>query len=218
MNNRKQKQIFLDGEGNCWFHRNNHHSFLDFQPNEDRVLFSLNPLLGEFAVPGSRVLEIGCGRGDRLVWLEKNTPLECYGLDPSDKAVTLANEIGVKAAIGTADNLPFENSFFDIVIFGFCLYLCDVDDLPKISSEAFRVLKPNSYLVLHDFYSKSPRSVEYAHHKDVMTHKMDYRKLFDWHPHMTCFSHELRHHETQELTDDQSNWVSVSILKYKKKK
>ena len=73
LNNRKQKQIFLDGEGNCWFHRNNHHSFLDFQPNEDRVLFSLNPLLGEFAVPGSRVLEIGCGRGDRLVWLEKNT-------------------------------------------------------------------------------------------------------------------------------------------------
>ena len=153
-----------------------------------------------------------------LSGLKKILSLECYGLDPSDKAVTLANEIGVKAAIGTADNLPFENSFFDIVIFGFCLYLCDVDDLPKISSEAFRVLKPNSYLVLHDFYSKSPRSVEYAHHKEVMTHKMDYRKLFDWHPHITCFSHELRHHETQEFTDDQSNWVSVSILKSKKKK
>ena len=43
--------------------------------------------------------------------------------------------------IGTAEKLPFEENYFDILIFGFCLYLTDSEDLFKISSEAYRVTK-----------------------------------------------------------------------------
>ena len=47
----------------------------------------------------------------------------------------------VKLKIGTAEKLKFEDDKFDLIIFGFCLYLCDREDLIKIVDETNRVLK-----------------------------------------------------------------------------
>ena len=107
----------------------------------------------------------------------------------------------------------FPDGIFNIVVFGFCLYLCDREDLFKISFEANRVLKNQGWIIIQDFYTPMPLKRRYKHTKGIYSFKMDYRKLFDWHPHYECFSHEITHHSKKEMTDDLQEWVSTSVLR-----
>ncbi len=145
--------------------------------------------------------------------MKDNCDFECYGVDPSAKAVEAAKEKGVEASQGTADQLPFDDQSFDIVIFGFCLYLCDREDLFRIACEADRVLKNPGWIVILDFYSETPLRREYHHHLGMFSYKMDYRKLFMWNPGYTSYSHKLCHHQEGGYTDDPQEWVATSVLR-----
>jgi len=207
----KQKNIFSKSEGNAWFDRNTKSLNKCNYPDSDMVLVEMMNISD--LPKNAKVLEIGCGDGARLNWLKEECNFDCYGLDPSEKAVELANKRGIKAYQGTADQLPFKTDEFDIVIFGFCLYLCDREDLFQISYEADRVLKKSSWLLILDFYSKTPRKVEYHHYSGLFSYKMDYRELFMWHPSYVTFSHKVFHHSEHSYTDDENEWVALSMLR-----
>jgi ubiquinone/menaquinone biosynthesis C-methylase UbiE len=164
---------------------------------------------------GLKVLEIGCGEANCLAWLAEHLDADVYGLEPSSKAVELAAKNGVNAEHGSADHRLFETGIFDVVIFGFCLYLCDREDLFKIAQEADRVLKKESWLVISDFFSPIPASRDYHHKQGVHSFKMDYRKLFDGHPAYTSYSYQLDDHDQRGFTDDTQEWVSTSVLRKK---
>jgi hypothetical protein len=83
----------------------------------------------------------------------------------------------------------------------------------RIAAEADRVLKPNGWIVIHDFYSPTFVKREYHHRSGVFSRKMDYRTLFDWHPAYACLSHEVRHHADDGYTDERQDWVAVSVLR-----
>src|SRR5207253_396680 len=102
-----------------------------------------------------------------------------------------------------AEQLPFDDKKFDIVIFGFCLYLCDREDLFRIASEADRVLKNPGWLLILDFYSPAPLKRDYHHRSGLFSYKMDYRTLFLWNSSYTNFSHKVCHHSENTYTDDQ---------------
>lgn len=211
-----QKEVFLNNEGDAWFARN-HNAIVS------RVFDSADPVISAVTrfsslLPnrgGGRLLEIGCGEGRRLAWLAETMAIECHGIEPSQKAVTVANGLGVTALQGTAESLPYESGFFDIVVFGFCLYLCDRADLFRIASEADRVMKPDGLVIIHDFYSEQPVRREYHHRSGIYSYKMDYRKLFEWHPAYTCFAHEVLHHGNNACTDDLQEWVATSVIRKK---
>lgn len=162
---------------------------------------------------GGAILEIGCGDGGRLAWLHENLGSNVSGIDPSQEAVDSAQKSGVNAKVGTADVLPFEDNSFDIVIFGFCLYLCDRHDLFNIAKEADRILKNVGWIVIKDFYCESPTKREYHHFSGLYSYKMDYRTLFSWNPAYTCYSHVVTHHSDKIYTDDTSEWVATSVLR-----
>lgn len=210
-----QKEIFWNEEGDAWFERNH----LAIQNHEfgfdDPVIKAVLKILPSIDNKVIKVLEIGCGEGKRLAWLANNLTLECHGVDPSQKAVNSARQVGVCAKRATADSLPYDSGVFDIAIFGFCLYLCDRDDLFRIASEANRVLKPDGWIIIQDFFSENPVRREYHHKKGLYSYKMNYRGLFDWHPSYTCFFHELIHHVTLDYTDNSQEWVAISILRKK---
>ncbi len=84
------------------------------------------------------------------------TQVRLLGLDPSAKAVAAANAQGVNAQQGTAENLPFESAAFDIVVFGFCLYLCDRRICSGSPAEQTRGLRNPGWIVIQDFYSPAP--------------------------------------------------------------
>ena len=211
----KQKEIFMQSEGDAWFMRNKETVASRKLPESDPILceiLEIHPRLENMSV-----LEIGCGDGSRLAWLKKNINADCYGIDPSAKAVEAACAKGLNVFQGTADKLPFDDQTFDIVIFGFCLYVCDREDLFLIASEADRVLRFPGWLMIMDFYSPVSQAKNYHHRRGVDNHKMDYRALFIWHPDYECITQKVRHHIDAGYTDDQDEWTAVSVLRKFKK-
>ena len=207
----KQKDVFLESEGNAWLERNT--------GGAATAIAEADPLLVEILnlrpPPGraSRVLEIGCADGARLQRLAGTFGCACYGLEPSARAVEIARARGIEARQGTAEQLPYADHSFEIVIFGFCLYLCDREDLFRIACEADRVLQSPGWLLIHDFYSPAPSKREYHHRAGLFSHKMDYRTLFTWHPAYVTYSHRVRDHAHGGYTDAPQEWVGTSVLR-----
>jgi ubiquinone/menaquinone biosynthesis C-methylase UbiE len=208
----KQRDIFLQSEGNAWFKRNAVAAPTRGLPESDPLLAEIRNLSG-VSLSNAKILEIGCSDGVRLQWLNENLGCDCRGLEPSAEAVDAARARGVLAQQGTAEELPYHDQMFDIVMFGFCLYLCDREDLFRIACEADRVLKDPGWLLILDFYSPTPAKREYHHVRGLFSYKMDYRSLFTWNPAYTCYSHRIRHHEHDGYTDDPSEWVATSVLR-----
>lgn len=206
----RQRDAFLGGEGDAWFAR-----------NETALAardWSRDPLCRRLeALPRvdrpSLVLEIGCGDGSRLQYLTDRGGFEVFGIEPSEKAVAKARERGIQAMRATAENLPFADSSMDIVVFGFCLYLCDDRDLFRIALEADRVLADVGWLLILDFEAPAPTYNAYRHLEGVRSRKMEYSSMFAWHPAYTLASYEKLHHGTEQWTDDPEEWVSLACLR-----
>tara|TARA_B100000427_G_scaffold178652_1_gene148663 strand:- start:445 stop:885 length:441 start_codon:yes stop_codon:yes gene_type:complete len=145
----------------------------------------------------------------------KKFNIEYYGVDPSTKSVKFCRDNNIKAFTGSADNLDFKSNYFDIVIYGFCLYLCDREDLPKIFNEANRVLKKKSWVIILDFFSHKEISKPYKHFKGITSYKCDYRKMFDVNL-FTCYSHKIFDHETFNFTSKANDWISISSFRKNK--
>ena len=208
----KQKEIFLQSEGDAWFTRNQQSVATRKLPDDDALLREIIDFLPA-NTRKPKVLEVGYGEGTRLAWLKDNLHADCYGIEPSAQAVAAACAKGINVQQGTADVLPFDNRSFDIVIFGFCLCLCDREDLFRIASEADRVLHAPGWMMIMDFYSPIPRARTYHHRPGVQSYKMDYRTLFTWHPDYECVTHKVRHHSEMGYTDAPDEWVAVSVLR-----
>lgn len=222
----KQKDIFKSTEGNKYFERN-----MDVLNKRD---YSKNLIVKEIAhliddkqadnffnnEDKVRLLEIGCGDGGMLEYLQNNYNIDCYGIDPSDKAIEKTKARGVRAKIGTADKLDFNDNTFDIIHFGFCLYLCDREDLFAIAKEANRVNKNKSIIIMEEFYSQNNVKNKYSHQDNIFSFKMDYRNLFTWHPYYVTFKHMILHHKNHQavnlFTDKIDEWVSIAILRKNK--
>lgn len=210
MNN--QKQTFLDNEANMWFQRNKEALSQRKLPEEDFIASSMLERKDLFA--GTRILEIGCANGYRLNFLKHELDADVYGIDPSALAVQDGREKGLKLDIGTADNLNFADAHFDVVILGFCLYLCDRKDLFNIAAEINRVTKDKAWVIIQDFFAESEYANDYSHCNGVKSYKSDYRRLFDWHPAYSCISHKVvDHNNFREITDNKDEWIALSILR-----
>ncbi len=84
----------------------------------------------------SRVLEVGCGRGEFAERLA-SYGLEVVAVDQSAHMVELTRERGVDARIADVQDLPFAADAFDVVVANFMLY--HVADLHRALGELARV-------------------------------------------------------------------------------
>jgi ubiquinone/menaquinone biosynthesis C-methylase UbiE len=206
----RQKDVFVANEADEWFSRNLA-ALESIDWSHDPVCMRLATLAP--GAHGLKVLEVGCGDGSRLQHLAAGSAHQVYGVDPSEKAVTRARERGVEAVRSTADRLPFADSHFDILIFGFCLYLCDDEDLLRIACEADRVLANPGWLLILDFDARAPFYRPYHHRPGILSRKMDYKSMFTWHPLYTLASYEKFAHTARAWTDDPGEWVSLATLR-----
>lgn len=173
-----QKTEFLSAEADAWYHRNKDHLSAQ-SPLRDAVSAALSAQLSARRDKPS-VLEIGCGQGDNLAALADKIDIEAHGIEPSGSAVQAGRLAYPDFALrcGTADTLPYADRQFDVVWFGFCLYLVDRDLLSRCVAEADRVLKDGGVLCIVDFDPGTPCKRAYHHRPGLWSYKMDYSTLF----------------------------------------
>lgn len=168
----EQAEAFFKGEGNAWLRRNT--SKLPIE--NDLVLGAMDEMVGNFE--GQHVLEIGCANGWRLKELQKRYKIVPYGIDPSDQAIAAAKKKGIEAERGFAHSINYAASTFDMVIYGFCLYLVDRSALFRSIAEGDRVLKDGGLMIVYDFSTPMPCKNKYEHKEGLWSYKQDYTAMF----------------------------------------
>jgi SAM-dependent methyltransferase len=131
---------------------------------------------------GQRVLNIGVGSGD-LERLGGGKGVEMYALDPSDKAIERLRKnlaMGDRAQSGYAQNIPFQDNFFDVVVMSEVLEHLSDDVLIRAAKEVFRVLKIGGRFVATTPYREDLRlgQVVCPHCGDIF-HKVGHVQSFD---------------------------------------
>jgi ubiquinone/menaquinone biosynthesis C-methylase UbiE len=212
-----QRDVFLGGEGDAWFRRNKEAMSRSEYAENDGVYEAIKSIAQSGPNPDGplKLLEVGASNGVRLGRVQRELGIGVTGIEPSSAAVAEARTAGLDVHVGTAEHLPFPAATFDIVVFGFCLYLCDPSDLFCIATEANRVLKKTGWIIIQDFYAEVPTTRPYHHFDGVYSRKMDYRTLFSWHPDYTCYAHRVTGHQTSTFADDPQEWVATSVLRKK---
>jgi len=140
--------------------------FSDFLPNIDES--------------SSRILEVGCSIGlnlDMLIYQFCFNEKNLYGIEPSDKARSIMKDDAVEFSIlpGTANNIPFKDSFFELcLIMGVHIHIPKID-LIKSMEEIYRV--SNKYILSFEYYSEKRTEVEYRG-KSGLLWKDNYRTWY----------------------------------------
>lgn len=176
----KQSDAFLSSEGNAWFERNQ----CDWKAPMARR--ELSRWCEPFKDGINNILEIGAGSGFPLAFLADSLDSRATGIEPSQAAVE--NWVNAKSRVdcgkgvsliqGVASELPFEDGSFDVVGFGFCLYLVDRGSLFRSISEADRVLRDGGLLYIEDFDPSKRYSNTYIHMDGIRSFKSDYTSIF----------------------------------------
>jgi ubiquinone/menaquinone biosynthesis C-methylase UbiE len=207
-----QKREFLAGEGDQWFARNKA-SLATTSSVRDLIVGRIAAQLP--VEGGSSVLEIGCGLGNNLASLATIIPIEAHGIEPSQEAVATGSkqypELHLRT--GTADELPYPDSSFDVVWFGFCMYLIDRALLQRAVAEADRVLRDGGVLVIVDFDPDQPTVRPYHHRAGLQSFKMDHSKLFLANPAYVLVEKHSTSHTTGAWTTDPQERVAITLCR-----
>ncbi|MDO4275391.1 MAG: class I SAM-dependent methyltransferase [Eubacteriales bacterium] len=102
-------------------------------------------------IPAEKILDLGCGNGNVIALLKERKKARYYGVDISEEMVKEAQKrLGETAAVmvGDAENLPFDNDFFDLIICNASFH--HYPDHQKAVEEMKRVLRPGGTIILGD--------------------------------------------------------------------
>jgi len=100
---------------------------------------------------GERILDVACGAGTLSLKIAERG-CKVHGIDLSEKAINSAKRLAEREKIvcefkiGSAEDLPYPNEYFDKVVFSSSLE--HIEDDIKALEEACRVLKLNGSIVL----------------------------------------------------------------------
>jgi SAM-dependent methyltransferase len=118
------------------------------------------PLDELLEVGGREVLDVGCGEG----WLARrlaSAGARAVGLDPSPDALERARRDGpgdasVRYVEGAAEDLPFTDASFDVVIFFNSLHHVPAESMDAALAEAARVLRSDGLLFVQEPLAQGP--------------------------------------------------------------
>ena len=173
----RQAEAFLFGEGDNWYERN----------KRAELNYNVVNAILELDIQPDRILEVGCGNGRYLAEYQRyfaGRGCTYHGIDPSQKAIAdgRANYQGIKFWVNTAlkglQQLHEYRLKYDLIIFGFCLYVVDREDLFDIVAMADRLLADGGHIAIHDFAPSVVYKVPYHHKQGLFTYKMDYARLW----------------------------------------
>jgi len=109
---------------------------------------------------GETLLDLGCGRGATINYINSKYDYKICGLDISEKLISYARSINKdnEIILSSADNILYENEFFHGVIAECTLSL--MEGIQEVFKEVNRVLKKNGYFIITDVYAKNTEYLE----------------------------------------------------------
>lgn len=113
----------------------------------------------------SSVLDVGCGKGFMLFDLISEIPeIKIAGIDISEYAIQNSKpEVKKFLQVGNANNLPFKDKSFDVVISINTIHNLEKNECAKALKEISRVSKKNSFITVDAFRSEEEK-----------------KKMFEW--------------------------------------
>jgi len=141
-----------------------------------------------------KIIDVGSGTGDLVKYiLKEDKDVLIYSVDLNRKMLSKAKKQfntqqkkKIKFINANAENLPFENNFFDKYVISFCLR--NITFIEKALQESFRVLKPGGIFyclefstptssVINKIYSKYKNNIVPFIGEKVANNKSAYRYL-----------------------------------------
>ena len=125
----------------------------------------------------TRILEIGANIGNQLLSLQKMGFTDLYGIEPQEYAVECAKKrtTSVNLIKGDASNLPFKDSFFDIVFTSGVLIHINPNYIDKVLNEIYRC--SSKYIWGFEYYADKYTEIPYRGHDNLLW-KTDFSQLY----------------------------------------
>lgn len=164
----RQSTAFYSGEGDAWYDR-----------NKDAVM---NPIvireLTSLKIAPKTIVEIGSSHGRYLNEMHKHYACRCVGFDPSSSAINVGKTLYPKLDLRVGTVRSFFGMTAELMVFGFCLYLVDREDIFSIVTGADYCIPAGGHIIIHDFDPETPQAVPYHHKDGLWSYKMDYAALW----------------------------------------
>ena len=130
----------------------------------------------------ARILEVGSNIGNQLLCLQRMGFSKLYGIELQSYAVELSKSRtkNINIIQGEASDIPYRDSFFDVVFTSGVLIHISSSSLPDIMKEIHRCTK--EYIFGFEYYSEKPTEIEYRGHRDLLwkaSFAEMYLELFD---------------------------------------
>ena len=124
-----------------------------------------------------RILEVGTNVGLQLLNLQRMGFKDLLGIEIMDYAVELAKKRTKNINLVTASvlNIPFKDSFFDMVFTSRVLIHVHPKDLPKAIDEIYRTSR--EYIWCFEYFSDTCQEINYRGNKNVLW-KNNFMKIF----------------------------------------
>lgn len=121
-------------------------------PSWDDTMIIFHRLFGSVVKPESRLLDLGCGRGNVIIDDYRASLKEAIGIDADQNAVEGNTKLD-RIEIGNIEKLPFQDGYFDLVISQWVIEHLEHPEV--VFAECHRVLKPGGYFLFVTPYAYS---------------------------------------------------------------
>ncbi len=129
----------------------------------------------------AKILEVGCNVGNQLLLLERMGFTNLHGIEIQEYAIERATARlpSAKLSEASAFEIPFPDSYFDVVFTSGVLIHIAPEDLQRAIAEMLRCT--SAYVWGLEYYADKPTPVEYRGNQRMLW-KMNYADLFVNHP------------------------------------
>lgn len=142
--------------------------FKNIAPQWDRLKkevfgnFDLNSMIKEKVVFKGKIADLGCGTGELIESLCRETSDQFIGIDYSPEMLEqarlrLSGTSNAELRLGELEHLPMKNEEIDTAIMNMVLHHISQPELPI--AEACRVLKPKGFFILSDFQKHDQKNI-----------------------------------------------------------
>ena len=123
------------------------------------------------------ILEVGCNIGNQLSLLKKLGHKDLYGIEINKTAIELAKKKtkDINVIYGSAYDIPFKDSYFDVVFTSGVFIHISPRDVKKAMREIYRT--SGKYIWGFEYFDEKHRAVEYRGNKNRLW-KGNFAKMY----------------------------------------